>query len=399
MSALLKNKQILYLFISSFAVLFIGMGLFPILPLFAARFDATNSTTGFYLAAIYAANSLGPIVTGWLITHFSKKVVFIAGAVVGTPALLGLGAAQNFVQVIVLTSLLWFSGGVVMALVSILTGMHTTDHNRGKAFGLMAMVSPLGSLLGGAMVGRLVSWQGYAVMFTVLAVVWSTIPLIGLLIKEGPHAAAQPAGGPASSNARPPARLGATFARALSIIFLGSMAVNVSRLGSGLSMQSMQFTPEDVSNVAMVSGLIAIPITLVIGASSDRLGRKHFLFASYLFAMSGSIILINATNLWQFSLASILHLLAYSNSGAMAQAISSDIVPAQAVSRALSWMNTLGAVASIFCFAIGGLLYDLLGMPLVFLTAALLALAAGAGIEILFQPRRMVPMLEEHSKA
>src|SRR5690606_202514 len=105
------NKQILVLFISGLAVLFTGMGLFPILPLFAATFDASNSTIGFYLAVVYAANALGPVIAGLLISRFSKKAVFIISAAVGTPALIGLGLAQNFLQVIVSTSVLWFAGG------------------------------------------------------------------------------------------------------------------------------------------------------------------------------------------------------------------------------------------------------------------------------------------------
>lgn len=389
MSAILKNKQIIILFVSSFAVLFTGMGLLPVLPLYAAQFDATNSTTGFYFAAMYAANSLGPVVVAWLMTRFSKRSVFIFGALTGLPALLGLAAARNFSQVIVFTSLLWFAGGAVMALVSIFTGLHTDSSSRGKAFSLMAMVGPLGSLVGGAAVGQLISRYGYGVMFTTLAVLWTIIPLIGwLFLKEGPQEETQPAGRRPASQPDAPLPLGRGFTYLLAMVFLGAMAVNVSRFGSSLSMKALQFSPETVSSVAMISGLVAIPVTLLIGSLSDRLGRRHFLFASYLFAMTGSLILVNASALWQFWLAAILHLLAFSMSGAMAQALATEVVPSQAVSRGLSYLNTLGAAANILCFAVGGVLYDLLGMPAVFTIASALALVVAAGVEMVVHPDR-----------
>lgn len=385
MLAILKNKQIRYLFLSSFAVLFTGMGLFPLLPLYAGKFGATNSLIGVYFAIMYVANTLGPVVTAGLISRFTKRSVFIAGALVGLPALLLLGLAQNLVQVIALTSLLWFSGGVVMSLVSIFTGLYARDDSRGKAYSLMAMVGPLGALVGGAVLGQLVGRYGFSTMFLVLGLVWMAIPLIGWFgLKEAP--AGQMSGAPAPS-AGSTGALGAGFVRLLAIIFLGSMSVNVSRLGVSLSMQAAHFSPEAISGASMLGGLAAIPFTLAIGALADRLGSKHFLFISYLLMLGSALLLVGAANVWQYWLASILSTLAYSVSGAMAQSLTGEVVPASALSKGLAWLGTFGAAANILCFAVGGLLFDLLGLPTVFLIAAGVALAAGVGVEGLLQAR------------
>jgi MFS family permease len=398
MIAMLKNKQIAALFLASFAVLYTGMGLFPILPLYAAQFNATNSMIGFYYSIMYTANMLGPVAAGWLISRFSMRTLFIASSMLGLPSLLLLGAAQSFPQVVVLTALLWFSGGMVMSLVSILTGLATDEGSRGKAYSLMAMVAPIGALAGGATIGFLVSWQSYTFMFTALAVIWTAIPVIGLLrLEKAPQGRAQATADRPAAQA--PARLGAAFTRILIITFLGAMAVNVSRLGTSLSMQANLFSPEAVSSAGMVSGLIAIPFTLAIGTLSDRLGRKHFMFVSYLFAVSGSLILFNAVALWQFWLASVLLLLAFTVSGAMTQAITGEVVPAQSLSKGLSWLNAISAAANILCFAVGGILFDLLGLPAVFLMAALLALAAAGAIETLVQRERPEAVLQECGEA
>lgn len=392
MVALLKNKQIAALFASGLIVLFTGMGLFPVLPLYAGQFEASNSMIGFYFAAMYAANALAPAAAGWLAARFSKRALFIAGGVMGTPVLALLAAAKTFPQLVALTSLLWFAGGLVMSVASILTGLAVDEGSRGKAFSLMAMVGPAGALAGGAAVGSLVAWQGYATMFAALAVVWTAVPLIGLLaLKDDDRPARK-----AAARSRPrvsAARLGAGFAWVTALSFVGAMAVNVSRLGTSLSMQALDFTPDAVAGAGMMSGLVAIPGTLAIGALSDRLGRKHFMSISYMLAVSGALILFNAAALWQFWLASALLMLAYSVSGAMAQAMTGDLVPAESMTSGLSYLNAFMAGANILTFAVGGVLIDLLGLPAVFLIAALLGLSAGAGIETLIRPARQAPEL------
>jgi predicted MFS family arabinose efflux permease len=64
MSTLTKNKQLIYLFLCNFSILFIGFGLFPLLPLYAAEFGASASFIGFYLAVTYIAISVGSILAG-----------------------------------------------------------------------------------------------------------------------------------------------------------------------------------------------------------------------------------------------------------------------------------------------------------------------------------------------
>jgi MFS family permease len=222
-----------------------------------------------------------------------------------------------------------------------------------------------------------------------------------LLIQEGPSDVeesqqALPASAATKTAVKAaPLSLGSPFFRVLAFTFAGSMAVNISRFGSSLAMQSADFPAAAVSSAAMVSGLVAIPITLTIGTLSDRLGSKHFLFASYLFGLSGALILTGASALWQFWAASVLNMLAFSVSGAMSQALTSEVVPASSLGQGLSWLNTLSAAASIACFAVGGVLFERLGLPAVFLLTALVALLASTAVEWLLPSRRSQAAVEE----
>ncbi len=52
----MRNRQLALLFIGSYVPPFVGMGLFPILPLYAAQFGATHTMVGIYYAIVYLAS-------------------------------------------------------------------------------------------------------------------------------------------------------------------------------------------------------------------------------------------------------------------------------------------------------------------------------------------------------
>src|SRR5574337_1132342 len=62
----LPNTQLLYLFASSFIILFVGMGLFPVLPVYATEFGASRPVIGIYYALMFAANAVGAMLTNRL---------------------------------------------------------------------------------------------------------------------------------------------------------------------------------------------------------------------------------------------------------------------------------------------------------------------------------------------
>ena len=184
---MVKNKQVANLFLCSFIILFVGNGLLPLLPIYAAQFGATRTIAGLYLAAVYSANAIGSMLTGWLARHLTRKGLFAAAGLVGVPALILLGQATTLWQVILLTAILWCSGGIEVALITVFTGLYVNSKHRGASFSLMSLPMPLGTVLGGLAVSRLVTWYGYQRMFAVLGVVWLALPVIGMLSLADKH--------------------------------------------------------------------------------------------------------------------------------------------------------------------------------------------------------------------
>ncbi|HEX6386771.1 MAG TPA: MFS transporter, partial [Anaerolineae bacterium] len=313
------------LFISNFVIFFIGAGLLPVLPLYAAEFGATPTVVGLYLAFTYISITVGTMLTGWLSERVTYKMLFVSAGVLGAPALALLGQATALWQVILLTAIVWFTGGVGLTLVSILTGLCAEKESRGKSFGLMFLANPLAAVTGGLAVGQMLAWQGYPLMFAALGlfwVIWPVVVLFGLEANQVCQAASQTRKNVAAS----PAPLGSIFYLVLLAVLLSSVAVYIGRLGTSLSMHVLDFSPSAVASTAVIGGLVTIPITPMIGTLSDGLGRKRVLILGYLLATGGALILSMATQLWHFWLETALLFIAISVNGSVAAALATDVL-------------------------------------------------------------------------
>ena len=370
----LPDRQLLYLFVSSFTILFVGMGLFPVLPVYATEFGASRAVIGLYYALMYASNAAGAMLTHRLARYLSRKGLFIGIGVLGIPALILLGRATALWQVILLTAVVWFCGGVGLALVNIFTGLHAGRRSRGKSFGLMSLAFPLGAVFGGFAVGQLVRSANYLMMFIALGAVWMILPIIGVFGLKDEDA---PDTTRAATSAQPiDARLDSTFYRLLFAVLLSAVAINIGRLGTALSMQALSFSASDIASTSTVSGLLATPIAFLISTLSDRWGRKRFILAGYVMAAGGVLTLAVATELWMFWLAATLTLVALCTNGALSSALMADLVNSQAMQRGLPWINAMNPIAGVMGFVGMGYALETLGPVVVFVAAASVAIIA-----------------------
>jgi MFS family permease len=369
------KKQIFALFLSNLAILFIGFGVFPLLPVYASRFGATPSMIGVYLALTYIAISLGTMLPGWLSARISQKVVFVTAGLLGVPALMLLGQAAHFWQVVALTSIVWFTGGVGIALVNVFTGRLANKDQRGRWFGLIALTTPLGAVVGGSLVAWLVETQGYKVMFTALGPVYALWPLVGLLLVKEPLASQTT---PRRFGNALPAHPDRRFSLLLLSALLGAMTISISRLGLSLSMKAALFSPAAIARTNVVGGLVTIPFVIGFGLLSDRLGRRLFLVAGYLLAALSTLLLVSANQLWQFWIVSASVLVARSISTSLASALATDILPPEVLGKALPRLNSLNWVAGVLGFAASGYVMERLGQNSLYEMATIFALAAAA---------------------
>ena len=369
------NRQVLSLFLCNLAILFVGFGVFPLLPVYATQFGATPSMIGVYLALTYIAISLGTLLPGWLDRRISQKVLFVSAGLSGVPALILLGHAAAFWQVVVLTAAVWFTGGVGIALVGVLTGRSAAAGQRGKWFSLIALTTPLGAVIGGSTVGWLVEQQGYTAMFSALGLVYALWPLTGLLLVT--YEPGTQTGTP-RSRAVPGLRTDGRFSLLVWTILLVAMTISISRLGLSLTMKASQFSAAAISSTNVIGGLVTIPFVLGLGLLSDRIGHRLLLALACFLAGLSTLLLLRADQLWHFWIVSAAVLVARSLSGSLASALATDILTPEALPKALPRLSSMNWVAGVLGFAGSGYVIETLGENSLYWMATLFSLAAVA---------------------
>ena len=370
----MKQRSLLKLLFVNYVIFLTGMGLLPLLPLYALEFGASATSTGIYLAVTYVAITAGSMLTGRLSEVIGHKKLFISAGILGVPGLLLLGQVNAYWQLVILTAIVWFSGGVGIALVSVFTGMLARHDGRGKAFGLTFLALPLASVTAGIVISSLADWAGDRAIFWFLAVAWMGWPLValfGLEEKMIPEQMQNP-----SPNARGWHGLGRSFTYLLVATLLSATTVYIARLGTSLSMQSLSFSRGAIAGTSAAGGLAMIPITMSMGSLSDKFGRQRFLIFGYVLGAVGTLLLAVSGQVWQFWLATAVIFAALSANGAVAPALASDLLNTEERNRGLPYLNAMRNVAGIIGFALGGILIDVLGTYGMYAVAALLAFAA-----------------------
>ena len=375
------NSIMLKLFASRLVVLFVGFGLFPLLPVYAVQFGATRSIVGVFFAIIYMSNALGSMLNGWLAERISRRAIFIGFGLLGVPALLLLAQARELWQAIVLTSIVWFSGGIDLALISVFVSLNAKGKNLGKSFSLLSLTAPLGSLVGGTVAGQLIAWQGFGSLFLVLSAIWALLPLIGVfgLRDVEPEEREQASG----SVTQEGVKLSGKYYLVLMVVMLASISISASRLGAPMMMQVQNFSPTEIATSATASGLVTIPAILLIGFLSNRMGNKSSLALGCLLGIGGAVTLNQAHQLWQYWLAATLMMAAFSSNGSMASALVAEILNPRTINRGMSWINTFSTVGSIISYAGTGYVIDNFGSATLFSGSIVMAAVAVAVLMIL----------------
>lgn len=375
----MRNKQQILLFLTNLIMFFTGMGLFPLLPPFAARFGASQTMMGIFLASLSAMNAAGAILASRLLSRFAPKTLFIIFGAIGVPAMFLLPYADTLSLVMAAAGLVWFSGGFISALLTVLTGMTVEPAQRGRAFALLFLASPIAAILGGTTLGAVVTHFGYNPAFYLLTVLWALIPTIGLLldVKQQAEETANTAG------ASRPAALGRAFTLLLVSALTVTAAMQMGNVAALLTMQASRFSASAISSTTVVAGLVAIPVVLFAGSLSDRIGRQTVLLVAYLLVVLTVFPLALATDLWHFSSGIALLLVAATVVRPGVAALATDLLPAAVLQRGLPLLDAGVMGVGIVGSAGAGYILEAYGTVAVSLLAATLAVAGGAALVLL----------------
>ncbi len=341
----MSKRQIFTLFACNLVLWTIGQGIAPLLPMQAAGLGADQALAGACLALSQLAMVAGTVSAGWLSGRFRcRGIPALVAGLVFTPALWLMGQATTLAGMAVALTVSFFCAGVVLASNSITAGLCAKGSERGKVFGLLALTCGFGALLGGGLAGPIAGRWGYASMYTILALFGLLGPLAGLLWEERGVA---PAPSPKSTTTAKGAGLGKSFYLLFAASLGGAVAGFVFFVGRSFVMADLGFDAGALTTAGAIGCALALPVPLLAGWLSDRLGRKRFMAFSFLATTAALLALSASTALWHFWVASMLYFLSYA-AGPVASALVTDMVPRESLGRGLALYNTttwLGGIA------------------------------------------------------
>jgi MFS family permease len=245
-----------------------------------------------------------------------------------------MGRATTLWGLVMAMAVSFFCAGVVFASNNITAGLYAKGSERGKVFGLLALTLGLGTLLGGGLAGPIAGRWGYASMYTILALFGLLAPLTGLLWEEPGMAPA-----PKTAAAGKGAGLGRGFYLLFAASLGGAVAGFVFFVGRSFVMTDLGFDAGALTTAGAIGGTLALPVPLLAGWLSDRLGRKRFMAFSFLATTAALLTLSASTALWHFWVASMLYFISCAG-GPAANALVTDLVPRESLGRGLALYNS-----------------------------------------------------------
>ena len=286
-----------------------------------------------------------------------------------------------------LTACVWFFGGLGLALISILAGMSAGEKERGTIFGILALTGGLGAAGGGLGSGWLVNNWGYTTMFSAFAAFTFLWPLSALFLEERENSNSQYE----EDLPQKPKPLGRSYFLLFSASIMVATTGFFAQLTRSLAMSDMGFAPLEISSTGVAGGLVSMPLPLLMGWLSDRIGRKSSLVLGYLTACAALALLAFSGVLWHFWFVIVLSSFAQGSSRAIGNAWVTDLVPSESLGKGLALFGSSVWIGGIVGFALAGYLLQHLGVTFTSLAGACLGLAA-VGLLIPIQARSRPPI-------
>jgi MFS family permease len=368
----MRNKQLAALFVCNMIVVAHGAGLTGLLPVHATRLGADSALAGFYLASAFFALAVSTIIAGRLSNRFQRRktMLIISGAAM-VPLTWLIGQATTFPMLMLLTALTWFAAGMVVSLINILGGLFAEESQRGRVFGIIGLGGVSGAVLGSLVSGPIADRWDFMALFTLAGLLCALIPLAGFFLEDKVMPAIRQAG-------TAPSR-GVFANRTFLILWCASIVAHLANsqmiLIKSLIMDRLEYDSTAISGTGAIGALIVLPIPLLAGWLSDRLGRKPFLMLCYFGTAIGLAIMIIAVDVWHFWVVSALQNV-IGASLAVGLALVADIFPRNALGTPLSLFNATPWIGFVIGFSGSGAAINAFQVTPTLMIGVVLALVA-----------------------
>jgi MFS family permease len=143
--------------------------------------------------------------------------------------------------------------------------------------------------------------------------------------------------------------------------FFARLGPTASDLGRPLIMLQLNMNTKDVSDAIAFSAMITLPLPLILGWLSDRVGRKRLLILFYGFGAAGILLLSTASLPWHFWFSAALVAVVNASNG-VGQAYVADLSDAKTIGRSLSLFTSSNFIANMIGLGSAGYVMQGIGI-------------------------------------
>ena len=186
-------------------------------------------------------------------------------------------------------------------------------------------------------------------MFSALAGFLVLLPFSAFFLAEIKVKPEHPEGRPVKAPG-----LGGAFYLLFTASLVASIVGFIVLLSRSLVMNDLGFGAIAISSTGAVGGIATLPFPFLVGWLPDRRGRKNFLYLGYLACLVSVCVLTFAVQLWHFWVVVILQSLFGAVTSPIGNALATDLLPPQALSRGLALFNSASWIGGVLGFAGAG---------------------------------------------
>jgi MFS family permease len=370
-------------------VLCTGFGMGGLWPVYLRGLGAGPMEVGIMNAVSGPANLVGTLLCGWLADRFRRRretFICACGLFALTWGLMS--RATTWQQLTALNLLAGFCFGMCTNMILIMTGLLAEASSRGRRFGVLTFVSSLSLLITGLLWGPIADRWGFPALLVIDAIICATCVILGLFFTEPPLARTATAG-PAGQRSGQRGSLGMNYTRLLAATLFATIATFGAGFGRSVAMSQLGYSATAVGLTTAIGGAISLPVPLVLGGLSDRIGRKRLLILCYATGLAALPAIGFASTAWGFWGASVL-LGVMSTCQPLQQALATDMLPRDIVGRGLALLGSAQALSILTSSLLVGAAFQGLGARTTFLLWTIAPLVAIALLSQVREPRRVV---------
>lgn len=366
-----------------------------VMPVYVVRLGADPAATGLYMAFNFLGVTVGNILGGWLTDRSGQRKRFaLVSMLLWIPAALSMTQATTVAGIILTSGLMWLPGGIAIAALNSIVALSAGPHERGRVFGWVSLAGRSGALVAGLIGGMIAERWGFPVLFVIMAGIPAVLFMVATTIRDVAPQSETPATNPQipAQSALPitaPVGLGSLIYMLILANFFARLGPTVSELGRPLVMLQLNMNAADVSGAIAFSAAVTLPLPLLLGWLSDRVGRKRLLVVFYGLVGVGILLLSMATVAWHFWLSAALASL-INASGGVGQAYMADLSDTKTIGRSLSLFTSSDFIANMIGLGGAGYVMQWIGInPTLVLGATSMVIA----MLVLLRMRSAAPAL------